>query len=60
MYLLEAPWGGGPPAEGPRGGGAPAEGPGGGIHWGGDTPKVSTKPRQTIQSPRNIIQSPEY
>ena len=50
---------GGPPAEGPRGGRAPAEGPGGGIHWGGDTPKDYTKPRQTIQSPGILDKAPE-
>ena len=50
--------GGGPPAEGPRGGGRPPRGLGG-IHWGGDTPKDYTKPRQTIQSPGILDKAPE-
>ena len=31
----------------------------GDIHWGGDTPKDYTKPRQTIQSPRILDKAPE-
>ena len=31
----------------------------GGIHWGGDTPKDYTKPRQTIQSPGILDKAPE-
>ena len=65
----EGPRGGGPPAEGPRGGGGARQGaPWGGrarrgawvrIHWGGDTQKDYTKPRQTIQSPGILDKAPE-
>ena len=56
-------------AEGPRGGGAPAEGPP--PPWGpgggrsprglgkGEAPKDFTKPRQTLQSSRKTIDSPD-
>ena len=52
-----APWGGRPP-RGPVGGRAARRGAWGGIHWGGDTPKDYTKPRQTIQSP-GILEKPQ-
>jgi len=44
---------------GGRGGGASAEGPGGGQIGVGTSPKDYTKPRQNIQSPEKIIQSPK-
>ena len=30
-----------------------------GIHWGGDTPKDCTKPRQPIQRPDRLYKAPE-
>ena len=55
-----APWGGAARrgAPWPMGGGRPPRGLGG-IHWGGDTPKDYTKPRQTIQSPGILDKAPE-
>ena len=53
---------------GPRGGGRPQRGPVGGrppprglgdIHWGADTPKDYTRPRQTSESPGIFDKAPE-